>query len=53
MLTNGSRHVHKDWQFHRQSCRPTCRTILNNPAGFYFNVHTTVNPGGAVRGQLQ
>jgi hypothetical protein len=26
--------------------------IYNNPAGFYFNVHTPVNPGGAVRGQL-
>ena len=27
-------------------------TIVNNPAGFYFNVHTTVNPGGAIRNQL-
>jgi hypothetical protein len=26
--------------------------IYNNPAGYYFNVHTPVNPGGAVRGQL-
>jgi hypothetical protein len=26
--------------------------ILDNPAGYYFNVHTPVNPGGAVRGQL-
>ena len=26
--------------------------IFNNPAGNYFNVHTTVNPGGAIRGQL-
>jgi hypothetical protein len=26
--------------------------IVNNPAGFYFNVHTALNPGGAVRGQL-
>jgi CHRD domain-containing protein len=26
--------------------------ILNNPAGYYFNVHTTLNPGGAIRGQL-
>ena len=30
----------------------TAQQILNNPAGFYFNVHTTVNTGGAVRGQL-
>src|SRR5687767_2022113 len=26
--------------------------ILNNPAGFYFNAHTVVNPSGVVRGQL-
>lgn len=26
--------------------------LIDNPAGFYFNVHTTVNTGGAVRGQL-
>jgi len=26
--------------------------ILANPAGHYFNVHTALNPGGAIRGQL-
>ena len=26
--------------------------ILANPANFYFNVHTTLNGGGAARGQL-
>ena len=26
--------------------------IVSGASGFYFNVHTTVNPGGAVRGQL-
>ena len=26
--------------------------IFNNPAGNYFNVHTSVNNGGAIRGQL-
>lgn len=26
--------------------------IIANPAGFYFNVHTALNPGGAARGQL-
>jgi hypothetical protein len=30
----------------------TAQAILNNPAGFYFNVHTTISPGGAARGQL-
>src|SRR5579872_97344 len=27
--------------------------ILANPAGFYFNVHTVMNGGGVMRGQLQ
>ncbi len=26
--------------------------ILANPAGHYFNVHTVLNPAGAIRGQL-
>ena len=26
--------------------------LLANPAGFYFNVHSNLNPGGVVRGQL-
>lgn len=26
--------------------------ILSNPAGHYFNVHTALNPDGAMRGQL-
>jgi hypothetical protein len=26
--------------------------ILTGPAGFYFNVHSTINGGGVIRGQL-
>ena|ERR1051326_2502669 len=26
--------------------------IINNPSGFYFNIHSTANPGGFARGQL-
>lgn len=26
--------------------------VLANPAGFYFNVHSSLNPGGVARGQL-
>jgi hypothetical protein len=26
--------------------------ILNNPGNYYFNVHSTLNPGGFARGQL-
>jgi hypothetical protein len=28
------------------------QSIINNPAGFYFNVHSPLNPGGFARGQL-
>jgi hypothetical protein len=28
------------------------QAIATNPAGFYFNAHTALNTGGAVRGQL-
>jgi hypothetical protein len=31
---------------------PIIQRVIDNPNGFYFNVHSTVNPGGAVRGQL-
>jgi hypothetical protein len=28
------------------------QAIVANPAGYYFNVHTPLNPTGAIRGQL-
>ncbi len=31
----------------------TVNGMLANPSGFYLNVHTTINPGGVMRGQLQ
>ena len=31
----------------------TINSIVANPAGFYFNVHTALNPSGVVRGQLR
>ncbi|MBI3210942.1 MAG: CHRD domain-containing protein [Candidatus Solibacter usitatus] len=29
------------------------RDLINEPAAFYANLHSTVNPGGVIRGQLQ
>ncbi len=31
---------------------PTMQAIINNPAGYYFNVHTAANPSGVARAQL-
>lgn len=31
---------------------PAANAMITNPNGFYFNVHTPANPGGAIRGQL-
>ncbi|HEV3063075.1 MAG TPA: CHRD domain-containing protein [Vicinamibacterales bacterium] len=31
---------------------PIMQQILDNPSGFYFNVHSNLNPGGFSRGQL-
>jgi hypothetical protein len=28
------------------------QAIINNPAGYYFNIHTATNGGGVARGQL-
>jgi len=30
----------------------TFNAIINNPAGYYFNVHSTLHAGGVARGQL-
>lgn len=34
------------------SAAAVAQSIFNNPPGNYFNVHTLVNGGGAIRGQL-
>ncbi|HZT77666.1 MAG TPA: CHRD domain-containing protein [Vicinamibacterales bacterium] len=40
LLTNGSPDV------------AVVQDILNNPSQYYFNLHSTLNPGGFARGQL-
>jgi hypothetical protein len=35
------------------SVTPTlAQDIINNPANYYYNIHTTINPNGVARGQL-
>lgn len=49
-LTNGS----GTFSFLQVTSTPaTVASILAAPQNFYFNVHTTLNGGGAIRGQLQ
>ena len=48
-LTNGSGSVTKNG-INVPSDRAAA--ILSNPAGHYFNVHTSLNPNGSIRGQL-
>ena len=48
-LTNGSGSVTKNG-INVPSDRAAA--ILANPAGHYFNIHTALNPAGAIRGQL-
>ena len=49
VITNGSGSITKNG-INVPSDRAAA--ILSNPAGHYFNVHTALNPGGAMRGQL-
>lgn len=50
VLTNGS------GSFTKSGIAPadpaTINAIINNPSGFYFNAHSSLNPGGVIRGQL-
>jgi hypothetical protein len=48
-LTNGSGSVAKNGI---NVPADRAAAILSNPAGHYFNVHTALNPAGAIRGQL-
>jgi hypothetical protein len=35
-----------------QITQTQAQAVLNNPAGHYFNMHSVLNPGGVIRGQL-
>jgi hypothetical protein len=49
VLTNGSGSFTRNG---RTVTPDVAQGIINNPAGFYYNVHSTQNPGGFARGQL-
>ncbi|BDC51494.1 hypothetical protein F183_A38100 [Bryobacterales bacterium F-183] len=36
----------------RNGAVATIENVFNNPSAIYMNLHTTANPGGAIRGQL-
>lgn len=48
-ISNGAGTVTKN---NVTSAPDVAQAILNNPANYYFNLHTALNPDGAVRGQL-
>jgi hypothetical protein len=50
VLTNGSGSFTKTAVGGLDAAHAT--DIINNPANYYFNVHSTLHPGGVARGQL-
>jgi hypothetical protein len=48
-INDGSALINYESVLIRQS---QAQTVLNNPAGHYFNMHSPLNPGGVIRGQL-
>lgn len=51
-LPSGSATFTRSGASPRNNDLTVAQAIINNPAGFYVNIHTPLNPGGAVRGQL-
>ena len=49
VLANGSGILQKT---NIASAVDVAQGMINNPANYYFNVHTALNPGGVARGQL-
>ncbi|MEO8256176.1 MAG: CHRD domain-containing protein [Acidobacteriota bacterium] len=51
-MPNGSGSYVRSFQVVDSAQIDATNQVIANPAGFYFNVHTATNPGGAARGQL-
>jgi hypothetical protein len=52
-LANGSGTISKNGIPLTPTALAAVSTMLSAPTGFYFNMHTPLNTGGAIRGQLQ
>ena len=52
VLTNGSGNMQQLGVTSNNATADVLNNMIANPGGYYFNVHTTVNTGGAIRGQL-
>jgi hypothetical protein len=48
-INDGSATINYEGVLIRQS---QAQTVMNNPAGYYFNMHSPANPAGVIRGQL-
>jgi CHRD domain len=48
----GNTHIESQFEVTLPATLAIVDEILANPSGFYFNVHSVLNPGGVVRGQL-
>jgi len=48
VLSNGSGSFHKTVSVDGA----VAQSVVSNPAAFYFNVHSTANPGGVLRAQM-
>ena len=51
-LVNGAGSFTKTNAGGQQMTPALTQQILDNPAGFYFNIHSSANPGGVIRAQL-
>jgi uncharacterized protein (TIGR03437 family) len=50
---NGLVHQEAEIDLNRAGALDALANIFDDPQGFYINIHTTVNPGGALRAQMR